>query len=129
MKLSTLSLVFAILLAHYVQGQLAEPISASIAASIASSIGTTILNLHQWSNSRNFVPILNRYCTSSIKGRVRKLKWVYDGQFSCDGWPIVGSESGRASKSGAIEHAVRDFANKAVAANLITSDQQISIGK
>jgi hypothetical protein len=52
--------------------------------SVAISIGQMVFNLHSWSDGTE-IPFLGSKCTAGIKGRIRKLKWVWDGRFSCDG--------------------------------------------
>ena len=96
---------------------------------LAISIADSLIGLHNWSNGTpaNF---MGHQCSGSVKGRIHKLKWVWDGKFSCPGWTgLVGESRGFASRNGALEHSIKDFVNKALQINLITSEQAFDIGK
>ena len=96
---------------------------------IAAQIASTLIGLHNWSDGKpaNF---MGHQCLGSVKGRIHKLKWVWDGKFRCPGWTgLVGESRGSSGRTGAIENAIRDFANKGVANNLFVSEQFASIGK
>ncbi|RNA14591.1 hypothetical protein BpHYR1_014970 [Brachionus plicatilis] len=73
------------------------------------SIGTIVFKLHKWSGSR--INVCNHSCKAEIKGRVRKLKWVWDGRVNCDGLGS-GQKRGKKSRNGAIEGALQDLFSK-----------------
>jgi hypothetical protein len=96
-------------------------------SSIAIKIADSIIGLH---NRSNGTPTNFMGHQGSVKGRIHKLKWVWDGKFSCPGWTgLVGESRGSSGRTGAIENAIKDFANKVVANNLFTSEQIASFGK
>lgn len=59
-----------------------------------------------------------------ILGRISKWKWVWDGRFSCPSLnnSIQGTSGGLKSRNGAIEHAVRNFMEKAINSGVINAD-------
>ena len=121
MKILSLTLILSILIIGCQ--------SQSIISSIATGIADTLIGLHSWSNGKpaNF---MGHQCQGSVKGRIHKLKWVWDGKFSCPGWTVlVGESRGSSGRTGAIENAIRDFVNKGVANNLFTPEQIASVGK
>ena len=98
-------------------------------SNLASSIANYLVNLHDW-NDGTTIDFLGHQCSASLKGRFHKLKWVWDGMFSCAGWTdLIGNSRGSSSRTGAIENAIKDFVNKAFENNLITSEQVASFGK
>ena len=121
MKILSLTLILSILIIGcYSQNGI---------SGLAISIANSLIGLHNWSNGTpaNF---MGHQCSGSVKGRINKLKWVWDGKFSCPGWTgLVGESRGSSGRTGAIENAIKDFANKVVANNLFTSEQIASFGK
>ncbi len=98
-------------------------------SNIASSLANYLVNLHDW-NDGTTIDFLGHQCSASLKGRIHKLKWVWDGKFSCPGWTgLVGESRGSSGRTGAIQNAIKDFTNKGVANNLFTSEQIASFGK
>src|ERR1700728_226701 len=89
-------------------------------SAIASKVAVAIYNLHQWGDDQT-VEICGRPCNVQTKGRIHKLKWVWDGRCECGG--IIGSARHYKSQNGAIEHAIQDFVIKAGQAGLITPEQ------
>ena len=96
---------------------------------IASSLTNIVVGLHNWGSGQTY-PFMGHNCNANIKGRIHKLKWVWDGKFTCSSWtPLTGNSRGHKSKNGAIHHAVQDFINKALQNNLITQEMVNGIGK
>ncbi len=88
---------------------------------LAAQITNTLWGLHNW-NRLAPVQVANFLCTPSIKGRVRRLKWVWDGRVACVGpAAITGSSRGQRSRSGAIHHALRNFVAIAVSQGHLTN--------
>jgi hypothetical protein len=122
MKLVTLTLIF-FLLTIGCYSQLTSRLS------LIEKITSFIIGLHRWSDGKPHV-LLEHNCSFSFKGRIHKLKLVWDGKFTCPGWTyLVGESRGFASRNGALEHSIKDFVNKALQINLITSEQAFDIGK
>jgi hypothetical protein len=122
MKLVTLILMFFLLtIGCYSQ--------SSSRLSLIEKITSIIIGLHRWSDGKPHV-LLEHSCSFSFKGRIHKLKWVWDGKFICPGWTnLVGESKGYASRNGAMEHSIKNFVNKALHINLITPEQAFGIGK
>jgi hypothetical protein len=55
-----------------------------------------------------------------VKGGFHRWQWKWSGQFNCNGWSVLGSSTQLKSRNGAVEHAVIDFMQKALAAKLIS---------
>ena len=72
-------------------------------------IAVQIFKLHKWSGSS--FDLCGHRCDYAIKGRVRKLKWVWDGKISCNSLGS-GEERGRKSRNGAIEGALNNLVSK-----------------
>ena len=89
-------------------------------STIAVNVVGTILDLHQWGDYET-VEICGRSCNVQTKGRIHKLKWVWDGQCKCDG--IVGSSHHYKSQKGAAQHALQDYIIKAGQAGRIPPEQ------
>lgn len=72
-------------------------------------IAKLVFKLHKW-NDKPY-EFCGYRCKSSLKGRVRKLKWVWDGKINCDG---LGEGLGRGAKSrkGASERALNNLVTK-----------------
>lgn len=74
-------------------------------------IAVEVFKLHRWSGSS--FDLCGYRCDYAIKGRFRKLKWVWDGKINCNG---LGSGEkrgkGSASRKGAIDGALQDLFSK-----------------
>ncbi len=63
---------------------------------------------------------MGQQCIPSIKGRISRWRWVWDGRFRCP-FGQEGVSGGFKSRTGAVEHAMKDFFSKN--ANLIATMQ------
>ena len=88
------------------------------------SVGSVVFSLHTW-NEGQLVNVLGYQCTPSVKGRISKFKWVWDGRFRCP-FGQEGLSRGYKSRTGAIENAMKDFFSKN--SNLIASMQSQPVG-
>jgi hypothetical protein len=71
------------------------------------TVGTFLFSLHTW-NEGQTVNVLGYQCTPSLKGRIHKFKWVWDGRFRCP-FGQEGNSRSYKSRTGAIDAAIRDF--------------------
>jgi hypothetical protein len=80
-----------------------------------TQLANSIWKLHNWSEDTP-TDICGISCTGNLKGRISKWKWKWDGRFRCQSKVpgIVGHDT-RNSKNGAMEWAIKDFLNKAIA--------------
>ncbi|CAF0967661.1 unnamed protein product [Brachionus calyciflorus] len=82
-----------------------------------------IYSLHKWSDYKE-IDFIGYKCSGQIKGRIHKLKWVWDGKFKCPSLTAIeGSSRGFKSRSGAIENAIIDFVQKATEQNVLSESQ------
>ena len=86
------------------------------------NVGSVYFQLHRW-NDYTTVTLFDRQCVGKVKGGFHSWQWKWSGEFSCLGWNIVGSSTQFKSRSGATEHAIIDFIQKALQAKLITTEQ------
>lgn len=102
---------------------------AQIANIISSGI-SSIISIHSFGDGAKLT-LFGQPCTSYLKGRIRKFQWVWDSKISCNGkfGGLTGSASGYKSKSGAINNAVTDFVNKAIANGSLTIQELQALGK
>jgi len=63
---------------------------------------------------------LGRSCRYEIRPTISGFQLNYKGKIWCPGWTQIEGRSQTKSKKGALEHATRDFATKALSAGLIT---------
>ncbi len=89
-----------------------------------ASIAITLFNLHQWTDGQP-VDIMGKQYVVQLKGRVHKLKWVWDGQFKCvsEDTGILGTSSQYKSRNGAASNAIKDYFIQAGQRGLFTEDQ------
>ncbi|KAL7635772.1 UNVERIFIED_CONTAM: hypothetical protein RMT77_013589 [Armadillidium vulgare] len=106
------SLIFLVL----VLGTLTTLIPISEGNQLVIAIATKLTSLWQ-SGSVNF---LGHPCQYQVKPRISKFKLKYDGKFWCPGFASFSGKATRKSRSGATEHAIQDFAQKAVDSNLLS---------
>ncbi|KAB7496532.1 Anti-lipopolysaccharide factor [Armadillidium nasatum] len=111
----TKNLIFLVL----VLGTLTTLIPISEGNQLVSAIVTKLLSLHQ-SGPVNF---LGHPCHYRVKPRISKFQLKYDGKFWCPGFASFSGRATRKSRSGAAEHAIQDFAQKAVASNLLSQSE------
>jgi hypothetical protein len=76
-------------------------------------------SLTRW-NDRQNVKFLGKDCVGRVKGGWHRWQWKWSGQFSCNGWSVMGTSTQRKSRNGAVEHAVIDFMQQALNAKLIS---------
>ena len=90
----------------------------------AVDLGKMIWSLHTWGDDQA-IKICGMDCVGNLKGRISKLKWVWDGQFQCPTRApgIKGDGSGFASRQGAMEKAVEEFIVQAIAAGKIKAEE------
>ena len=113
-------------LAMLVIAQIAQ---ADFTIAIASALVNSLWSLHSFGDGTK-IDFLGATCTSKLKGRVRKFKWVWDSKFSCGGKfnGLEGSARGHKSRSGAIKSAINDFARKAASNGLLTAEDIALVG-
>jgi hypothetical protein len=87
---------------------------------VAVKVAAYVYGLHQWSDSQE-IEITGKTCKVQTKGRLHKLKWVWDGKCECEG--IVGDSRHFNSQEGAIKNAIQDYIVKAGQAGLLTDEQ------
>jgi hypothetical protein len=89
-----------------------------------ASIATTIFNLHQWADGQP-VDVMGKRYVVQVRGRVHKLKWVWDGQFKCisEDTGIVGTSRHYYSRNDAASNAIKDYFIQAGQRGLFTEDQ------
>ncbi|RXG60597.1 Anti-lipopolysaccharide factor [Armadillidium vulgare] len=63
---------------------------------------------------------LGHPCQYQVEPRISSFELKYDGKFWCPGFASFTGRATKKSKSGATEHAIIDFAQKAVASNLLS---------
>ena len=86
-------------------------------------LGSTYFSLHKW-NDYTAVKFLGNDCVGSIKGGFHRWQWKWSGEFKCPALTsIVGSSTQFKSRDGAIQQAITDFMQKALAAGVIKPDQ------
>ncbi|KAL7635737.1 UNVERIFIED_CONTAM: hypothetical protein RMT77_013554 [Armadillidium vulgare] len=98
-----------------IMGTLTTLIPLSEGDDLTTAIAKKLLSLYQ-SGSVDF---LGYHCNYQFKPRIIGWGLKYDGKFWC---PRFASFSGRArtkSRSGAVEHAIQNFAERAVELNLM----------
>ncbi|CAF5124162.1 unnamed protein product, partial [Rotaria sp. Silwood1] len=90
----------------------------------AVDLGKIIWSLHSWSDDQP-IKVCNINCTGNLKGRISKLKWVWDGKFQCATRApgIVGEGRGFKSRQGAMEKAIQEFIVAAIAAGKLTAEE------
>ncbi|CAF1405746.1 unnamed protein product [Adineta steineri] len=82
-------------------------------------LAEAIYRLHNW-NKPKVDTSCGFPCTHTLKGRFRKWEWKWDVEFRCDTKaPDIVGKATRYSRDGAKEWAIRDFVNKAIAADHI----------
>jgi hypothetical protein len=86
----------------------------------AAKVASYVYNLHSW-NDYQTVEICGRPCNVQIKGRLHKLKWVWDGH--CEGGGVIGTARHYNSRNGAAENSIKDYVTKAGQAGLIPPEQ------
>ena len=96
-------------------------------------IGTLALDiwrLHQWTDQTP-VNICGMSCLGSIKGRISRLQWKWDGRFRCpENLPGIEGRDTKKSRKGAMESAIENFFAKAIeSGKLKIEDLQCSINK
>ncbi|KAL7635774.1 UNVERIFIED_CONTAM: hypothetical protein RMT77_013591 [Armadillidium vulgare] len=108
----TKNLIFLVL----VLGTLTTLIPISEGNKLVAAIVTKLTSLYQ-SEAVNF---LGHPCQYRVKPRISKFRLKYDGKFWCTGFASFTGRATRKSRSGAAEHAILDFAQKAVESNLLS---------
>ena len=76
--------------------------------------------LHNWNNYEP-ITIFNKTCIPQVKGRLDKLKWVWDCRLECD--EVIAESRGALSREGAVRHALEDYLAKLGRVGLITYEQ------
>ncbi|XP_076321138.1 anti-lipopolysaccharide factor [Tachypleus tridentatus] len=66
---------------------------------------------------------LGHECHYRINPTVKRLKWKYKGKFWCPSWTSITGRATKSSRSGAVEHSVRDFVSQAKSSGLITEKE------
>jgi hypothetical protein len=93
-------------------------------AACTNEIAKTIYDLHRWSAKNTPHTRCGLPCTTNVKGRLSRWKWVWDGQFRCDSKaPGIVGEATKLSKDGAIEWAIKDFLTRAIKAGHIKPEE------
>ena len=89
-------------------------------------IAKVVFKLHRW-NGKPY-EFCGYKCNSKLKGRVRKLKWVWDGKINCEG---LGEGLGRGAKSrnGASQRALTNLISKLNPQQLLSINECISKNK
>lgn len=92
---------------------------------VGPCLGTLAWNIwkvHQWS-SETPVNICGMSCFGSVKGRISRLEWKWDGRFRCP-WKLPGIEGRdtKKSRNGAIEWAIKNFLSKAIESGKLNID-------
>nr|prf anti lipopolysaccharide factor [Limulus polyphemus] len=85
-------------------------------------IFTLVNNLATLWQSGDF-QFLDHECHYRIKPTFRRLKWKYKGKFWCPSWTSITGRATKSSRSGAVEHSVRNFVGQAKSSGLITQRQ------
>ncbi|CAF0921262.1 unnamed protein product [Brachionus calyciflorus] len=92
-------------------------------SNLAIDVAKHVFRLHKWSDHKE-IDFIGHKCVGQVKGRIRKLKWVWDGKFKCPSLTgIEGSGRGFKSRNGAIEHAIIDFVKKAAEQQILNESQ------
>lgn len=89
-------------------------------SAIAGKVAIALIQLHTWGDYQT-VHICDIPCNIQIKGRLHKMKWVWDGR--CEGNGIVGSSRHFKSQTGAAKNAVQDYVIRAGQAGFINLAQ------
>ncbi|XP_069936530.1 anti-lipopolysaccharide factor-like [Cherax quadricarinatus] len=74
-----------------------------------------------WHNDQ--VDFMGHICHYSYRPTISRWQLYYKGKMWCPGWAPFSGNSETRSRSGAVEHATRDFVRKALESNLITKEQ------
>ena len=97
--------------------------SLSSCAGLGASLIKPVINIHSW-NDGEAQSMFGTTCRGSLKGRVPKFKWVWDGKFKCDGYPFEGRAT-RKSKSSAIEAVFTEWMSQAQNAGIFDSTDEV----
>ncbi|KAG7173664.1 anti-lipopolysaccharide factor-like [Homarus americanus] len=73
-----------------------------------------------WHNGE--VDFMGHSCMYNYRPTISRWKLYYKGKMWCPGWAPFSGRSRKKSRSGAIEHATRDFVQKALDSGLITKE-------
>jgi hypothetical protein len=88
----------------------------------AARLAKSILGLHTW-NEDTPINICGIDCTGNLKGRISRWRWVWDGRFRCDSKaPGIVGQHEQKGKVAAMNLAIKDFLNKAVASGHVKPD-------
>ena len=87
-------------------------------------VAATVTDLHQRGDSKHFNLIRKTYVVET-KGRLHKLKWVWDGRCRCisEQTGIVDNLRHCAGQNGAAKNALRDYFTEAGQLGLYTQEQ------
>ncbi|KAL7635958.1 UNVERIFIED_CONTAM: hypothetical protein RMT77_013775 [Armadillidium vulgare] len=83
---------------------------------LVTAIASQLISL--WKSES--VDFLGNSCQYRIRPKIRKFKLKYEGKFWCPGWAPFSGRASASSRSGTVEKAIEDFAQKAVDSNLVT---------
>ncbi|XP_068205582.1 anti-lipopolysaccharide factor-like [Palaemon carinicauda] len=68
------------------------------------------------------IVLMDRVCSYQVKPTIRKFELYFKGTFWCPGWTPIRGQSLTRSNSNAVNDAVRDFVQQAMAKGVITEE-------